>query len=72
MHALRRQRQVDIRGFEASLVFKLEFQDSQSYTQRNTVSKNHKKKKKKKVALVALAEDLGSIPSSYTAVHKGL
>lgn len=42
MHALRRQRQVDIRGFEASLVFKLEFQDSQSYTQKPCLEKKKK------------------------------
>ena len=37
-----------ISKFEASLVYKSEFQNSQGYTE-NPVSKNKKKKKKKKV-----------------------
>jgi hypothetical protein len=46
--ALERRRQVDIREFEASLVYRVEFQDSQGYTEKSCVNRERKKVIKKK------------------------
>ena len=46
---LRRQRYADLCGFEASLVYKNEFQDSQSYTEKPCLEKKKKEKKEKKM-----------------------
>jgi hypothetical protein len=50
-----------------------EFQDSQGYTEKPCLKKQKNKKTKqnktKKRALIALPEDLGSIPATHTAAH---
>ena len=44
--ALRRQRQVDLSEFKASLFYKSEFQDSQGYTEKPCLEKEKAKTKK--------------------------
>ena len=45
--ALRRQRQVDLSEFEASLVYKMSSRIAKTVSQRNLVPKKHKKREKK-------------------------
>jgi hypothetical protein len=47
-----------ISEFEASLVYKVRFQDSQGYTEKPCLEKPKKKKKKKRVAVVMWSQCL--------------
>lgn len=77
--ALGRQRQADLHEFETSLVYKV-FQDSQGYTQRETLSRKTNKKQSGGAgemaqwlrAMTALPEVLSSIPSNHMVVHNHL